>query len=163
VFDASTLERLIELRLLLHNAQEQAQDRSVVGRHSAIILLDGVCEYAMGLASAHLGLPHDRDFHRNLNRLSTHLATDWSKSSWKGVQELHGMRTESQHRGTRADADQIPRWATESERFIASLVAAVFNVELQAVFNAHAVETPSVRAKLSRRNRHSTAELKPLL
>ena len=48
--DTTTRERLIRLRLLLDEAQGSAGHRTHIGRPLATVMLDGACEYAMGLA-----------------------------------------------------------------------------------------------------------------
>jgi hypothetical protein len=71
--DAASRARLVELRHLLRQAQDRAGDRSTVGRHTALILLDGACELAMGLASAERGLKRPATFHATFKSLQDHL------------------------------------------------------------------------------------------
>lgn len=147
MLDAGTLERLVYLRLMLQEAQARAQDRTHAGRHSAAIQLDGACEHAMMLAVGHLQQTPGKSFHANYSLLKTNL-TDWSADGWSGVNRLHGTRTEAQHRGTVPDQVEFTRWSADAERFINSLVAAAFDVDLQTVSIAQAVETAEVRALL---------------
>jgi len=64
------------------------------------------------------------------------------------VLQLHEARNQAQHHGTVADASNMPSWAAQSQRFIDSLVAAEFRVELRSVLIADAVENEDVRLPL---------------
>jgi hypothetical protein len=48
------------------------------------------------------------------------------------------------------DPVEFSRWAADVERFVNSLVAAVFGVDLQTVATAQAVETEAIREHLER-------------
>lgn len=148
--DAGTLERLVYLRIMLREAQQRAQDRTHTGRHLAAIQLDGACEHAMMLAVGELQQTPAWKFHQNFELLRKSLGDKWQPDGWSGVNRLHGTRTEAQHRGTVPDAAEFSRWSADAERFINSLIAAVFSVDLQTVTTAQAVETASVRTHLMR-------------
>jgi hypothetical protein len=148
MLNAGTLERLVYLRLMLREAQNRAQDRTHAGRHSAAIQLDGVCEHAMMLAVGHLQETPCRSFHANYDLLKNRLRGAWSADGWSGVNRLHGTRTEAQHRGTVPDPAEFTRWSADAERFVNSLVAAAFDVDLQAVSTAQAVQDAELRTAL---------------
>jgi hypothetical protein len=134
---------------MLREAQQRAQDRTHTGRHLAAIQLDGVCEHAMMLAVGERGGNPGKSFHGNFEFLKNALG-GWPADGWSGVNRLHGTRTEAQHRGTVPDPVEFSRWSADTERFVNSLVAAVFNVDLQTVATGQAVETDAVREHLER-------------
>jgi len=138
MLDAGTLERLVYLRLMLREAQNRAQDRTHAGRHSAAIQLDGVCEHAMMLAVGHLQETPGRSFHANYDVLRRTLGSAWTADGWSGVNRLDGTRTEAQHRGTVPDQAEFTRWSADAERFVSSLVAEAFDVDLQGGANPRA-------------------------
>jgi hypothetical protein len=98
--DAGPRGRLVELRHILRQAQDRAGDRSTVGRHTALVLLDGACELAMGLAAAELGLKRPGTFHATFKSLTDDLNDRWVVSGWAGVDRMHGQRNEAQHPST---------------------------------------------------------------
>lgn len=135
---------------MLREGQQRAQDRTHTGRHLAAIQLDGACEHAMMLCVGELQETPAKTFHGNFDLLKSRLAGRWVADGWSGVNRLHGTRTEAQHRGTVPDPAEFARWSADAERFIKSLVAATFSVELQTVGTATAVESDEVRAELER-------------
>src|SRR4051812_9269812 len=112
--DVASRARLVELRHLLRQAQDRAGDRSSMGRHTALILLDGACELAMGLAAAELGLRRPDNFHTTFKALKGRLDHKWQVAGWRGVDQMHGQRNEAQHRGTPPDGDELQRWAADA-------------------------------------------------
>jgi hypothetical protein len=100
VLDSTTLQRLVQLGLLLRDALVQANDREPLGRQRALILLDGACEYAIGLSMDELGLKLEQVFHKNLSTLQSELADDWNQAGLEGIREMHELRNAAQHRGT---------------------------------------------------------------
>ena len=136
---------------MLDEAERRSQDRTPIGRHVATIMLDGACEYAMGLAAAELGVPAGRDanFHATYKRLiATRIGAGWAAGSWKGVSELHGSRNMAQHEGTPVATDGLLRWSIDAGSFVRSLCRATFSVELHDLSLADAIVTPDVRALL---------------
>jgi hypothetical protein len=151
--DPITCERLIELRALLDKAKAQSGDRSVVGRHAAVILLDGACEYAIGLAGDELGVK-SKEFHNLVHLLRKNLDARWQGEGMKGVLDLHAMRTSAQHHGVRADPAELPRWAADSERFVHSLVATVFGVDLVTLTLASMIADNAIKTLLAQAEQH---------
>jgi hypothetical protein len=148
MLDEATRRRLQRLRFLLEEALARAQEQTEAGRHTSLVLLDGACEYAMGLALGSLGEPSERlSFPERLKRLRAHLA-GWQPSGWTGVAQLHAARNHAQHRGTLSDSAETPGWAADVERFVSSLVAETFGVELNDVLVADSVVNEPVRAQL---------------
>lgn len=67
---------------------------------------------------------------------------------WKGVRELHRARNNLQHHGVLPDAQHLPLWTAEADRFVHSLVAAAFGADLTVVRAAHAVVDQELRERL---------------
>jgi hypothetical protein len=138
---------------MLEEAQHRSQDRTTIGRHIATILLDGACDYAMGLAATHLGLPRHGQprgdsFHVRYKELVNRCGNSWAARSWTGVSELHESRNMAQHRGTSVDADDLSRWSADADSFVRSLCTEVFHVELRDIALADAIVTETVRSHL---------------
>jgi len=148
--DAVTAERLVRLRVLLAGALAAATDHTATGRHISVIFLDGVCELALRLASDQ----HDIDvsarqgFDDVYGMVAGELGSAWNRRSAKGVRELHRARNNLQHHGILPDADHVPLWASEVDRFVHSLVEAAFNEDLESVTAAEAVEDDDLRMPL---------------
>jgi uncharacterized protein YggL (DUF469 family) len=136
--------QLQRLRFLLEEALSRAQDTTEIGRHSALVLLDGACEYALDLALGYLGLPIQWDFRKRFEDLRQVL-DGWEPDTWASIIQLHVARNSAQHQGTVADASYIPSWSAQAQRFVDSLVEAAFGIELRTVLVAEAIETEDVR------------------
>jgi hypothetical protein len=138
--------QLQRLRFLLDEALDRSQDPTEFGRHSALILLDGACEYAMHIALGHLGqFPPDR-FPKKFEALRQELG--WRAGTWASIGDLHSARNGAQHHGIAPDASNMSGWAAEAQRFVEELVAAAFGVELRSVLLAESVEREDVRLQL---------------
>jgi hypothetical protein len=144
--DASR-RQLQRLRFLLEEALSRTQDPTEIGRHSALVLLDGACEYAMGIALGHRGQPIPRTFPQKFEALRAEL-DDWRPDAWASVLQLHEARNQVQHQGTVPDLRIMPSWAAQAQRFIDSLVAAAFDVELPSVLLADSIESEEVHHAL---------------
>jgi hypothetical protein len=142
----ATRRQLQRLRFLLEEALARSQDPTEIGRHSALILLDGACEYAMAIALGHHGRSTE-SFPKKFSLLRETL-NDWKPDAWGSILQLHGARNQAQHHGTVVDASNMPGWVAQAQRFIDSLVVAAFDVELRTVLLAESVETEDVRLQL---------------
>ena len=138
--------QLQRLRFLLEEALTRSQDPTEIGRHSALILLDGACEYAMAISLGHHGESADL-FPKKFAALRKVLV-DWKPDAWASILQLHGARNQAQHHGTVVDASNMPGWVAQAQRFIDSLVVAAFDVELRSVLLADSVERDEVRFQL---------------
>ena len=139
---------------MVDEAERRTQERTAIGRHLAVVLLDGACEYAMGLAIAELGVPlspnpRGDSFQARYNVLiGSPIGAVWAAGSWKGVSEQRGSRNRAQHDGTSVDADDLIRWSIDTENFITSLCRAVYKVELREIKLAEGILSPNIRASL---------------
>ena len=143
----ATRRQLQRLRFLLEEALDRSQDPTEIGRHSALVLLDGASEYAMGIALGHRGRSLPGSFPQKFNALQN-AVDDWKPDTWASILQLHGARNQAQHHGTVADGSHMPSWAAQTQRFVDSLVLAAFGVELRSVLLAESVHTEDVRLQL---------------
>jgi hypothetical protein len=142
----ATRRQLQRLRFLLEEALTRSQDPTEIGRHTALILLDGACEYTMAIALGHHGRSTE-SFPKKFALLRDTL-DDWKPDAWASILQLHGARNQAQHHGTIVDASNMPGWVAQAQRFIDSLVVSAFDVELRTVLLAESVETEDVRLQL---------------
>jgi hypothetical protein len=147
VLTDATRRQLQRLRFLLEEALARTQDSTDIGRHSALVLLDGACEYAMSVALGHLGQQIERQFPQKFDALKK-ARPEWKPDTWSSVMQLHRARNDAQHHGTVAAASYMPSWAAQAQRFIDSLVQVTFEVELRTILVADAVESEDVRRLL---------------
>jgi hypothetical protein len=149
MLDATAAERLVRLRALLVAAQARAGDRSHPGIHGAVVALDAACELALGLCLHELGVPPKRTFPEKMQQIREALGESWQHPGLQGVDELHRTRNNVQHAGVLPDADHLPIWAAEAERFIRALVATVFRCDLTEIYASSAVTDDSLRELLA--------------
>ena len=100
----------------------------------------------MGLALGQLGLEKD-GFYDKFSLLRDRVP-EWNPGTWTSIRQLHQSRNLVQHQGVLPAGREISGWAAHSQRFIESLVAAVFDVELRDVLVAETVERDEVRQLL---------------
>jgi hypothetical protein len=155
--DSTTASRLVRLRALLLDAQAQAADRTEIGRHRAVVALDGVVELAVSLALHERGVDPPRTFPDALEGVLRDLG-DERPDGWKGMRELHRTRNLVQHDGVLPDAEQVALWSPECERFVRSLIASVFHIDLSAITSAAAVEHEPIRSLLNEAEAHLDAD-----
>ncbi|HEX4482400.1 MAG TPA: hypothetical protein VH081_01325 [Solirubrobacteraceae bacterium] len=149
--DHHALADLLRLRATLMHATLLAEDRSEQGRHVALIALDGAIEYAMWVSAEHLGVSGgDRvGFHEVRNKLRSELGSRWQQPGRRGVMQMHAARNQAQHGGAAPDPGQMVSWIRESDAFARSLVQAAFEVELEDVLLASAIEEKSLREQIT--------------
>jgi hypothetical protein len=143
----ATRRQLQRLRFLLEEALARSQDPTEIGRHSALILLDGACEYAMAIALGYRGRPVESTFPKKFAALRETLE-DWKPDGWTAILQLHSARNQAQHHGTVVDASNMPGWVAQAQRFIDSLVAAAFELDLRSVLLAESVVSEEIRLLL---------------
>jgi hypothetical protein len=148
--DAVVAERLVRLRFLLAAALAAANDQTPTGRHVSVVFLDGVTELALHLAADELGInvTSRQGLEDVYGLVAGELGSGWDRKSWKGVRELHRARNNLQHHGVLPDAQHLPLWAAEADRFVHSLVAAAFGADLTVVRAADAVVDQELCSRL---------------
>ncbi|MGH2878677.1 MAG: hypothetical protein ACRDK4_03600 [Solirubrobacteraceae bacterium] len=153
--DHHSLADLVRLRSMLERAKLLAGDLSSEGRHFAVIALDGVVEYAMGIAAAHrqLKLSPSAGFHKAMNALVECFGSNWQRPVRRGVIQLHEARNSAQHGGAAPDQTMVPGWTDEVEAFVNSLVLEAFGVALEQVLLADAIEREDLRGLVAEAER----------
>ena len=142
--------RLLRLKRFLRDAIEGASNRSEVGLHRTVVALDGVCEQAAGLALGHAGDgPGERDTLDDLvSKVAEALGERWRRQGWTEVRKLHKVRNLAQHHGVTPNEASIGTWARETDKFVRTLVAAAFGVDLDNVLYSEAVQDEALRSVL---------------
>lgn len=148
--DATTLDRLVRLRALHERAVVATSDPTRAGQHEAIILLDGAVEQALLVAAAELGITlSERDSLVAIHgKVCSELGTRWTRPGSKTIVELHRSRNNVQHHGVLPREDHLPIWVAETDRYIRSLVRAVFGSDIDGLHIASAITTTSLRDTL---------------
>jgi hypothetical protein len=148
-FDLPTASGLVRLRLLAEDARRRADDTSDVGRHLALVALDGACEYVLWLASReHAVAVKERAGVPDLYSAVKDALAGWKVRGWRGVSQMHQARNVAQHAGVAPDADQLPDWADATIAFIDSLCMAAFGTRLAQILLADVVRDESLRTQL---------------
>lgn len=125
-------------------------------RLTAVVLLDAVNERAMHVASGDLPVEFTQrdNFESIASKLVGALGDRWRREGWQDVRRLHRVRNLAQHEGLAADRDLLPAWAAATGLFTRSLIGVVYDVNLDDVTLADAIDDQPI-ADLIRR-----AELK---
>jgi hypothetical protein len=145
------LEDLVRLRHTLMHAERLAADLSEWGRHTALVMLDGACEYAMRLSLAFRKVGQQKEGFPNLiDALDQELGAAWSPPARRDVLDMHNARNRAQHGGVLPDPALSPRWRDAVDVFIRSLVDAVYGVDLDDVLLAAAVIDRELRSDTER-------------
>lgn len=141
--------RLVSLRVLLGEALARVADQSALGRHTAIILLDGACEQALGIAADVCGVDIGRTFPDTCMNLRRHLGASWLADGWPGVRTAHRARNEAQHHGIVPDAQQLQLWSADALRFVRGLIGATHDLNLDEVALADAISDSELSTRLA--------------
>lgn len=149
--DFPSSEALVRLRILTEDALRRAEDTSEVGRHQALIALDGACEYALWLASHARGVTGNEkttltDLYSKLKQAFPE--PEWKVRGWEGVSQMHQARNVAQHAGVAPEAAQLPGWADATRAFIDSLCVAAFRTPLSGISLCLAVRDPELRSEV---------------
>lgn len=136
--------------MMLNDAQNRVADRSALGEHMTVIALDGVGELAVGLCLHERSLTPPRGLPKAIEVLRKDLDAKWRMLGLQGFHELHGARNLAQHQGVLPAAEQLGRWAAETETFVRDLVSTVFGVELRDVSSALGISDSGLRDLLHR-------------
>lgn len=136
--------------MMLNDAQNRVADRSALGEHMTVIALDGVGELAVGLCLHERSLTPPRGLPKAIEVLRKDLDAKWRRLGLQGFHELHGARNLAQHQGVLPAAEQLGRWAAETETFVRDLVSTVFGVELRDVSSALGISDSGLRDLLHR-------------
>lgn len=142
-----SVDALVQLRALLDHARSVSRSGSRPTRLVAVVLLDGVNERAIHLAATTLSVEVTaratfEDLH---SQVKQRLDTRWRGEGWSDVRKLHRVRNLAQHEGTGGDREEIAAWRTATEKYVRSLITAVFDVDLDQVRLADCIVDDQIR------------------
>ena len=142
------VDQLLGLRVMLEDALRRAQHAGPHQRATATVLLDATVERATLLICATTGLhaPPKDSLDTLVTRVKEHLAGRWEPGVLPDVRQLHRARNAAQHEGLAPDRAQLPAWASAVERYVVTLVDAVFGVDVRRVVMSDAIVDPALRA-----------------
>lgn len=140
---------LIAIRSLRDFAVQQAGVPGAVHRQVAVILLDAAIEQTVFTAAEFRGEAFtDRDqVDKPLQKLRE-LGLVVNKGVETSRKRLHRSRNVVQHAGVGVDAEELPRWALATQRFISDVVSYAYGVDIDFVRYSAAIENADVRMHL---------------
>jgi hypothetical protein len=146
------IEDLVRLRHTVQHAKRLTFDLSEFGRHTALIALDGACEFAMRLCIAarqiDVGRNNDK-FHNLVAALDRDLGDAWSPPRRRELLAMHSARNRAQHGGELPDPPLMATWRDAAAVHIGTLVLAVYEVDLDGVLLASAVRDADLRSQMT--------------
>lgn len=116
---------LVRLRHALLHAERLTVDSTEWGRHTALVALDGVCEYALGLglAARNVTVKPTWRFLNLMDAMRSGLGASWMPPGRREILDLHRARNGAQHGGVLPDPALLPRWRDAVGVLIRSLIA----------------------------------------
>ncbi|MEO3810717.1 hypothetical protein ABGB17_17085 [Sphaerisporangium sp. B11E5] len=136
---------MLDLRLLLERALKASKLTSHADKHLAVVLLDGACERAAGIAAKERSLKVEIEFEKTLNRVVQQFRTEgWTFQGVGSLLDLHRARNSAQHHGIRVNSGQFSSWCALGERFVRSLVNHLYGVDVYAIWRADAISDTSI-------------------
>jgi hypothetical protein len=145
------VEDLVRLRHTVEHAKHLTFDLSEPGRHSALVVLDGACEFAMRLclAARHIPVGQNDKFHNLVNSLDISLGDAWSPTRRREILAMHGARNRAQHGGELPDPASMATWRDAAAVHIGTLILAVYEVDLDSVLLASAVRAADLQSRMT--------------
>ena len=142
------VEQIIELRLMVQDAQSRAKHSGRLQRLNATVLLDAAVERAVWIVYSAEGVePQARaTYEDQLSQVVGLIAERWKPSSLADLKLLHKARNLAQHHGLPPDPGLLPGWSSAVEKFAVGIVDAVFDVDLLTMTLASALEDPDLQA-----------------
>ncbi len=153
---AAEVESLVGVRSLMEESFRRTTDPTVLGRHVAVILLDGVCEavVALGLAKFNDGPSEKDSLHTLYGRLLNHLRTTHPLPGgipgWADVRRLRRLRNDAQHHQIPPDHHTLVRWSASVQRFVQAVVELTFDTEISLVTLSESIADPELRSAFAR-------------
>lgn len=149
---AHEVEQLVSLRLAVEDARLQARRAGTYRRGAAIVALDAAVERASALVAFTRGIPVTSTTKLDdlISRLKESLGPTWTPTVLPDIRHLRRARNAAQHEGLEPDRDQIPRWASAAEAYVATLIDAQFSTDILRVVLADAVNDEILREGIRR-------------
>jgi hypothetical protein len=149
--DSSQVSAIIGVRELLVEAARRVPDRSVGGRHAAVVLLDGAVEAAISVCLGQFGdSAGERDTLADLHR---RLAKQLSVSGgtlrgWRDANRLRRARNLAQHHQIPVDSDALQRLYPPVPEYVEDAIRGTFGVRLVDVVLGDAIADEQLRRVL---------------
>ena len=144
----TSAESLVHLKTLLDQAISGVGTGGRLRTLTAVVLLDAANERAMHIAAHATGaeIRARTTFEEVAKVIIDSIGDRWPGDRWLAVRQLHRVRNIAQHEGVPADPDMLAGWAAATQQFVRSVVAAVFDVDLDEVTLADAIQAEDVAA-----------------
>ena len=141
---------LVGLRLLMEEGVRRSSERSPVGRRTAIVILDGAVEAAIGVCLSNYGEDFGDRLDDGYSKLVAALRADGrlegSLSCASDVKRLRKARNLAQHHGITPDSSEMQGWVKAVQSFVEHVVRATFHVDLSLITFADALQTEDLRS-----------------
>lgn len=147
--DPSLVRELVTLKQLLDHAINEARHPAGVRHNAGVVLLDSAVERAVYTCSRQLGLPENRDFDKQFDKLRS----AGQKGQWPGqvgleVVRLHNARNQTQHIGLAVNRQESTAWILAATTFIKTLVQNYLGADLETIRLAAAVTDEDLAASI---------------
>ncbi len=138
------------VRELLTEATRRVGDRSVGGRHAAVVLLDGAVEAAIAVCLGEFGdSPSDRDSLADMqNRLSRHTQKVKGLVGWRDANRLRRARNLAQHHQVPIDSETLETLHPPVATYVDSLIRSTLGIRMSDVVLSDAIHTEELRTLL---------------
>ena len=150
--DPSQVSAIIGVRELLVEASRRVSDRSVGGRHAAVVLLDGAVEAAVSVCLGQFGdSAGERDTLADMHRrLMTHLgAKSRCLPGWRDASRLRRARNLAQHHQIPVDSDALGALYPPVSAYVEEAIRATLGVRLVDVVLSDAITDDELRRALA--------------
>lgn len=146
-----TASDLVQLKALLQSAVQASTSSAAATRSMAVILLDAVNERVTHLGGTYLTLsfPSKAQFDQLMQVVKERLQQKWVTSSWPDVRRLHRTRNLVQHEGLNLGSQNLAAWSSATISYTRTLVDAVWDVDIDHVVLADAVNDPELKKPLT--------------
>lgn len=146
------VEQLISLRIALTEAVSNAKRAGRYKRGAAIVALDATVERASSIVATTRGIaiPKNGALEDLISKLKQHFGSEWAPRVLPDIRHLRRARNAAQHEGLEPDREQLPRWASATETYVYSLIAAQYKVDVRRIVLADAVQDLELREMISR-------------
>lgn len=140
---------LVGVRSLMAEASRRGADRSVAGRHVAVVLLDSAVEAALAVCLGRFGdSANERDTLADLHkRLSG--TTKTAFPGWREVGRLRRARNLAHHHQIPVDPEALAGFFGPVAEYLDAAVRSTFGIRITDVALADSIVDPSARARVA--------------
>lgn len=146
------VEQLISLRIALTEAVSNAKRAGRYQRGAVIVALDATVERASSIVATTRGItiPKNGALDDLISKLKQDFGSEWVPRVLPDIRHLRRARNAAQHEGLEPDREQLPRWASATETYVHSLIAAQYKVDVRRIVLADAVQDIELRGMIGR-------------